>query len=408
MAGLKYWVWLSEVKGLTNRSKLLLLDHFGSPENIFYADEDEYRLVEGIEPRQIALLAEKSMEDADRILGACSRLGLRLLTMQDADYPVRLRNIFEPPCLLYVKGQLPVIDEEVAVAMVGTRKASPYGVEAAEKIAYGLSRQGAVVISGAAAGVDSASHRGALRAGGKTIAVLGNGLDVVYPAENEWLYRDIAASGALISEYPPGTAAEAWHFPVRNRIISGLSLATVVVEAPEKSGALITARHALEQGRDVFTLPGNLGNPTCAGNIQLLKQGAILVEEGWDILQEYTYLYPELPQRQRPAGPMTLTAQEAAGSVVVAETAAAPEKTDTKAVDKQENRAYIDVQEILPQVSPDEAAVLRLLEDGKQPVDRLIDETQLPAGRILSALTLLEVKGYVKRLPARYYELAKK
>ena len=163
MAGLKYWVWLSEVKGLTNRSKLLLLDYFGTPENVYYADEDEYRLVEGIEPRQIALLAEKSMENADRILGACSRLGLRILTMQDADYPVRLRNIFEPPCLLYVKGNLPAIDEEVAVAMVGTRKASPYGIEAAEKIAYGLSRQGAVVISGAAAGVDSASHRGALR-----------------------------------------------------------------------------------------------------------------------------------------------------------------------------------------------------------------------------------------------------
>ena len=151
MAGLKYWVWLSEVKGLTNRSKLLLLDYFGTPENVYYADEDEYRLVEGIEPRQIALLAEKSLENADCILGACSRLGLRLLTMQDADYPMRLRNIFEPPCLLYVKGQLPVIDEEVAVAMVGTRKASPYGIEAAEKIAYGLCKQGAVVISGAAA-----------------------------------------------------------------------------------------------------------------------------------------------------------------------------------------------------------------------------------------------------------------
>ena len=194
--------------------------------------------------------------------------------MQDADYPVRLRNIFEPPSLLYVKGQLPVIDEEVAVAMVGTRKASPYGVEAAEKIAYGLSRQGAVVISGAAAGVDSASHRGALRAGGKTIAVLGNGLDVVYPAENEWLYRDIAASGALISEYPPGTAAESWHFPVRNRIISGLSLATVVVEAPEKSGALITANTALEQGRDVFAVPGPIDAPMSRGCNRLIADGA--------------------------------------------------------------------------------------------------------------------------------------
>ena len=240
------------------------------------------------------------------------------------------------------------------------------------------------------------------------MAVFACGVDVDYPAANRSLFEDLRTNGCVMSELPPGTPPLPEHFPSRNRILSGLALGSVVVEAPKKSGALITARHALEQGRDVFTLPGNLGNPTCAGNIQLLKQGAILVEEGWDILQEYTYLYPELPQRQRPAGPMTLTAQEAAGSVVVAETAAAPEKTDTKAVDKQENRAYIDVQEILPQVSPDEAAVLRLLEDGKQPVDRLIDETQLPAGRILSALTLLEVKGFVKRLPARYYELAKK
>ena len=262
--------------------------------------------------------------------------------------------------------------------------------------------------SGGAAGIDTLALRGAVSSGTPPVAVFACGVDVDYPAANRSLFEDLRTNGCVMSELPPGTPPLPEHFPSRNRILSGLALGSVVVEAPKKSGALITARHALEQGRDVFTLPGNLGNPTCAGNIQLLKQGAILVEEGWDILQEYTYLYPELPQRQRPAGPMTLTAQEAAGSVVVAETAAAPEKTDTKAVDKQENRAYIDVQEILPQVSPDEAAVLRLLEDGKQPVDRLIDETQLPAGRILSALTLLEVKGYVKRLPARYYELAKK
>ena len=408
MAGLKYWVWLSEVKGLTNRSKLLLLDYFGTPENVYYADEDEYRLVEGIEPRQIALLAEKSLENADRILGACSRLGLRLLTMQDADYPMRLRNIFEPPCLLYVKGQLPVIDEEVAVAMVGTRKASAYGLLQAKRLGYELGRYGAIIVSGGAAGIDTMALRGAISSGTAPVAVFACGVDIDYPANNRSLFEDLRAHGCVISALPPGTPPLAEHFPPRNRILSGLALGSVVVEAPRKSGALITARHALEQGRDVFTLPGNLGNPTCEGNIQLLKEGAILISEGWDVLQEYTYLYPDLPLRQRPFGPMTLGPQETKDNLVVAETSSNPEKTDTKAVDKLENRAYIDVQEILPRVSADEAAVLRQLEGGKQPVDRMIDETQLPAGRILSALTLLEGKGFVKRLPARYYELAKK
>ena len=169
-------------------------------------------------------------------------------------------------------------------------------------------------------------------------------------------------------------------FRSRNRILSGLSLGSVVVEAPRKSGALITARHALEQGRDVFTLPGNLGNPTCEGNIQLLKEGAILISEGWDVLQEYTYLYPDLPLRQRPFGPMTLGPQETKDNLVVAETSSNPEKTDTKAVDKQENRAYIDVQEILPRVSADEAAVLRQL-DGRKAAGRPDDRRNAAARR---------------------------
>ena len=391
MAGLKYWVWLSEVKGLTNRSKLLLLDHFGSPENIFYADEDEYRLVEGIEPRQIALLAEKPMEDADRILGACSRLGLRLLTMQDADYPVRLRNIFEPPCLLYVKGQLPVIDEEVAVAMVGTRKASPYGVEAAEKIAYGLSRQGAVVISGAAAGVDSASHRGALRAGGKTIAVL-----VVYPAENEWLYRDIAASGALISEYPPGTAAEAWHFPVRNRIISGLSLATVVVEAPEKSGALITANTALEQGRDVFAVPGPIDAPMSRGCNRLIADGAAaLITDSWDVLREYEAQYPHKILGERVELPRTLGYQ-AREELARAKQAAVEETPALPELNLKTNDLGL---------TDDQMAILRALKAGALQVDDLIEKTQIPTRRVLSALTMMELEGYVEQSGGKHFSL---
>lgn len=396
MAGLKYWVWLSEVKGLTNRSKLLLLDYFGTPENVYYADEDEYRLVEGIEPRQIALLAEKSLENADRILGACSRLGLRLLTMQDADYPMRLRNIFEPPCLLYVKGQLPVIDEEVAVAMVGTRKASPYGIEAAEKIAYGLCKQGAVVISGAAVGVDSASHRGALRAGGKTIAVLGNGLDVVYPAENAWLYRDIAASGALISEYPPGTAAEAWHFPVRNRIISGLSLATIVVEAPEKSGALITANTALEQGRDVFAVPGPIDAPLSRGCNRLIADGAAgLITDSWDVLREYEAIYPHKILGERVELPRTLGYQ-AREEQARAKQAAAEEILSLPTLNLKTNDAGL---------TDDQIAILRTLKDGALQVDDLIEKTEIPTRRVLSALTMMELEGYVEQGSGKHFSL---
>ena len=400
MAGLKYWVWLSEVKGLTNRSKLLLLDYFGTPENIYYADEDEYRLVEGIEPRQLALLAEKSsLEGADRILGACARLGLRLLTMQDADYPVRLRNIFEPPCLLYVKGSLPTIDEEVAVAMVGTRRASPYGIETAEKLAYGLCRQGAVVISGAAAGVDSASHRGALRAGGRTIAVLGNGLDVVYPAENEWLYRDIAASGALISEYPPGTAAEAWHFPARNRIISALSLGTIVVEAPEKSGALITANTALEQGRDVFAVPGPIDAPLSRGCNRLIADGAAaLITDSWDVLREYEAMYPHKILGERVELPRTLgyQAREEQARARQTASAAAEEAPSLPPLDLKTNDAGL---------TDDQITILRALKDGAMQVDDIIETTDLPTRRVLSALTMMELEGYVAQGGGKHFSL---
>ena len=374
---LEYWLWLSGRRGLGVRGLRALLEQFGTPEAVYCASDAEYP--SDIRPDGRTSLADKELAPARQILQQCYRQCIHIVTLQDAVYPQRLKNIDDAPLVLYYQGVLPDFDAEPVIAMVGTRRASAYGLLQAKRLGYELGRYGAIVVSGGAAGIDTLALRGAVSSGTPPVAVFACGVDVDYPAANRSLFEDLRTNGCVMSELPPGTPPLPEHFPSRNRILSGLALGSVVVEAPKKSGALITARHALEQGRDVFTLPGNLGNPTCAGNIQLLKQGAILVEEGWDILQEYTYLYPELPQRQRPAGPMTLTAQEAAGSVVVAETAAAPEKTDTKAVDKQENRAYIDVQEILPQVSPDEAAVLRLLEDGKQPVDRLIDETQLPA-----------------------------
>ena len=280
MAALKYWVWLTTLPGLTNRSKLLLLEHFPSPEDIYYAQPEDLPPVEGLSSSQAALLSDKSTDRAEDVLTHCAKGDIFLLTMQDALYPDRLRNIYDPPVLLYGRGRMPLFDEEAAVSVVGTRTCTPYGISAAEALGYQLAKEGAVVVSGLAKGIDGASHRGALRAGGFTAAVLGGGVDVVYPAENRRLYEDIAATGVLLSEYPPGTEPMGSHFPVRNRILSGLSLAVLVVEAPERSGALITANTALEQGRDVFAVPGPIDAPNSRGSNRLIRDGAGLVKIG--------------------------------------------------------------------------------------------------------------------------------
>ena len=284
---LKYWVWLSELKGLRNQTKLALLRRFGDPESIFYADPDELMLTEGADPGQLKLLENHDLAPADKILADCQRLDIQLLTFSDAAYPGRLKNIYDPPALLYYKGKLPLLDDLLSVAVVGTRDCTPYGVACAEKLGFGLASGGAVVVSGLAKGIDAAATRGALRAGGVTIGVAGNGLDVHYPYESRYLYEDVAASGVLFSEYPPGTEPAPGHFPVRNRILSGLSLAALVVEAPERSGALITAMTALEQGRDVFAVPGPIDAPTSVGCNRLIRDGAGLVTDASDILREY-------------------------------------------------------------------------------------------------------------------------
>ena len=396
MAGTKYWVWLSERKGLSMRVKLQLLEHFGTPENIYFAEEDDYLQVEGMTPRLAAQLADKSTAAADRILGDCERIGARILTMQDADYPVRLRNIYDPPMLLYVKGRLPMIDEEAAIAVVGTRKATPYGVETAEELAYAMAKQGALIVSGGAYGIDTAAHRGALRAGAKTVALLGCGLDVVYPAGNEWLYRDAVASGALLTEYPPGTPAVGAHFPVRNRIISGLCLATVIVEAPEgRSGALITARTALEQGRDVFAVPGPINAPMSRGCNRLIADGAAaLVADTADILWEYEARYPHKLHCGRVEMPQTM------GYQARQETAAA------RMVEEEPIKLpVLDVRTGQTSLTDDQVRIVKMLKNGEMQVDDLIEAVDLPTRRVLSALTVLEIEGHVAQSGGKRFSL---
>ena len=388
MSALKYWVWLAECRGVSNQAVLALLRHFGSPEDVFYADTGEILLTEGITREQAKALEDHKLNKADKILADCQRLGLRILTIQDAEYPGRLQNIYDPPCLLYVKGCLPAIDETAAVAVVGTRDCTPYGVACAEKLGYGLASGGAVVVSGLAKGIDAAASRGALRAGGVTVGVVGNGLDVHYPYESRYLYEDIAAAGALLSEYPPGTEPAGNHFPARNRIISGLSLATLVVEAPERSGALITAETALEQGRDVFAVPGPIDAPASVGCNRLIRDGAGLVSDAWDILREYAGRFPEkLKQDEAREQPAVLGYQ-------------ARQKAEPKPVPPS-----LDLNK--SSLTDDQLNLLRAMSDEEPAlVDDLIEQTGIPTRRVLSALTLLEMEQLVTQHSGKRYTRA--
>ncbi|WP_297300664.1 DNA-processing protein DprA [uncultured Oscillibacter sp.] len=390
---LKYWVWLAELPGLKGPSRLALLRHFGSPEDIFFADREELLLAEDVPPGQAELALNRDLSAADRILADCQRLGQRILTIQDAEYPQRLRNIFDPPLVLYVKGRMPVMDEEAAIAVVGTRECTPYGTACGERLGRELAASGAVVVTGLARGVDSAAARGALRAGGSVVGVTGGGLDVVYPPENGDLYADVAARGVLLSEYPPGSEPEKHHFPARNRIMSGLSVAALVVEAPERSGALITARLALEQGREVYAVPGPIDAPDSVGCNRLIRDGAGLAAEGWDILRDFQERFPE---KLRPAGKLPawtpLPTRRRAEPRRKPEPAPEPEKAPALRAVSREG------------LTDDQIALLGVLEpEGPIQVDDLIESTGIPARRVSSALTMLEIDGCVRQHDGKRY-----
>ena len=405
---LKYWLWLTNLPGLQNQTRLALLRHFGSPEDIYYADEGEILLTEGITRQQASLLKNHDLSAANRVLADCQRLDQRILTIQDAAYPNRLRNIFDPPCLLYWQGKMPALDEEVTVAVVGTRKCTPYGIASAEKLGYGLANGGAVVVSGLAEGIDAAAARSALRAGGTVVGVAGCGLDVRYPYVNRYLYEDIAAAGLLLSEYPPGSSADGWHFPVRNRILAGLAVATLVVEAPEKSGALYTARAALDEGRDVYVVPGNVDMPSFVGSNRLLKEGASPISCGWDVMSEYISLLPDKIRKAECPEPQ----QNGAGQMQQARDYT-PKKKETKpaarkkVVDIGPGETYIDLKTTAQGLCGEDQAIVNCLTGGEKLVDDVIVATGIPSGLLLRRLTMLELKGTVVRLPGNRIRLRK-
>lgn len=387
MSALKFWVWLTEQNRLGGPARQALLEHFGSPEEVYYAEPGDLLQVEGITADQVQALENKSLDRAQSILEECARKDIFLLTAQDALYPQRLKNIYDPPLLLYGRGSMPLFDEEAAVAVVGTRSCSPYGIRTAERFGFEMSKQGGLVVSGLARGIDAASQLGALRAGGLTAAVLGCGVDVVYPPENDRLYEDVAASGVLLSEYPPGAEPFGWHFPARNRILSGLCLATLVVEAPEKSGALITATTALEQGRDVFAIPGPLDAEGSVGCNRLIRDGAGLATESWDILREYQSRYPH---KLHPDGEK-LPPLPKKSEIFYPERSKKPKVAPS-------GLPVINVRRNAEGLTDDQIKVLRILDD-KEPMltDDIALRANVPVRRILSAVTMLEIDGYTRQ-----------
>lgn len=399
---LTHWIWLSMLPKGSDQLKMKLLEHFRDPEDIYYADEAALRAVDGLTAQALEMLRDKNLSQAEKILEQCRRKDIRVVCLDDADYPRRLRNISDPPLVLYCKGTLPEFDALPVIGVVGTRKATAYGLSAARRMGSQIARCGGVVVSGMAKGIDSQAMEGALSADGITVGVLGCGPDVVYPASSRKLYADTVRYGCILSEFPPETEPAKWNFPRRNRIISGLSCGVLVVEAPERSGALITARLAGEQGRDVFIIPGNIDNSTCAGSNALLRDGAIMAASGWDVLQEYSARFPDkIHQWEEPedTNPSEHQTQEPA------QKQEPQEKTDKKPIDNPARGPYSDRKLPLQTLTAEEHLIVNALRPGERTADEVVAETGLTTGRLLAALTMLELKGLLRRKPGKRIEL---
>ena len=283
-------IWFALRCGVGNREFPQLLERFGTPYELYKADESELESL----PCSLSLrtrLADKSLGEATRIMEFCRESGVGILFWQDEGYPASLRSLRDPPVLLYYKGTLPDLSKRLCISVVGTRSMSEYGKRIASKIGYELGASGTVVVSGMALGNDGVAAAGAILAGGSTVAVLGCGIDVTYPREHGKLLESITERGAVMTEFSPGTPPEGKNFPIRNRIISGLSAGTVVVEGDLKSGALITARNAILQGRDIYAFPGNVGETNSTGTNQLISDGAVMILRARDLLENYAFLY---------------------------------------------------------------------------------------------------------------------
>lgn len=388
-----YWLWLAARPGLGPVKLRRLLEQFGSPKALYDASE-ETLLREGVPQAARARLADKALESARAVLRRCEALDIRVLTLYEADYPAALRQMENAPPVLYCKGRLPRAGLQPWIGVVGAREADALGFATARRLGWQLSACGGLVVTGMAKGVDAEAARGALEQGGCVVGVLGCGVDVVYPRENQALFAQVQSQGCLLSEYPPGVRPNARNFPARNRIISALSDGVVVVQAAENSGALITARWAQEQGRAVFAVPGPAGAALSQGCNRLLREGAILTETGWDVLQEYLYRYPDAVRRDCSAPPPD-------GGRVQSAAPRPPSAARTAKI-----RPFGQGAARLPALrTPLQREIYESLQDGPVQLDALIDRLGCSAAEVLPELTMLQISRVIEQRPGKIYAL---
>lgn len=365
-------------------AKVRVLNKYGDAEAAFLAPSGELALLNNISLKEAEELERHKSADMAAVEDECALQGIRIVSMQDAAYPARLKHIFAPPPILYVKGELPAVDENALIAVVGTRRASPYGLKMGRELAYQIAEEGGIVVSGLTNGVDAQAARGALLAGGRCVAVLGT----PHELETSRLAADVAAHGAVISEYAPGTRPMRSFFRDRNRISAGISVGVVAVEAPEHSGTLLFVEEAAEQGKEIFAVPGNADNEVCAGTNALIRDGARLVSCGWDVMSEFCERYPGKIKRVRTVCPPEENAAQEPPVKPV---------SDKKAIDKEKRKGYIDLKEQLSALSEEQLRIITAIEDGGSHIDDIIETSGLSAAKVLAQLTVLEIKGYVRR-----------
>lgn len=380
-----YWIWLQQALKYGNHKAKDILKFYNSIEEFYKSGEYDWRLCGFFSNSEINSMNSTSLEIAKDIYFKCQNLGYEILTLSDKNYSELLFRITNPPIVLYAKGDTSILNNDLTISVVGTRSATRYGIEMAHEISYKVAKSNGVVVSGGALGIDAASHRGALDAGGKTIAVLGCGINYNYLLENESLRNKISNSGLLISEYPPNYPSYNYNFPMRNRIISGLSLATIVVEAGRKSGSLITANLANEQNRDVFVVPVDSQSPLSTGSQSLIRDGALAISNVDDIINQYKMKSENRIPKQKINFLRTNYSSES------------NMKNISNSKNEQETKSFTNI-------SKSSKLVYDVICKGRINVDNIKKSLCIEIKELLSALTELEIYGLIKACPGQYYE----